>query len=426
MRAGKPLGPMVTWVFDALHLMRITSFATFNKLRFGTLEGDPFSLIHVSPAAITQWVEGVCMVAGATWRRVGEVRSGDWDKNLQPFEERASWEGMFDRFVHGKQWQETRYYSVHTASIREGHVRWGCVTVDEFEARCSATDDLFKAIRAHGYRTQRELLKDRLERLTLRERRQLLDEVVVCIGRNGEFLFADGQHRLSIAKILNLSQIPVRVLSRHTEWQAFRRQLTTLAAQSDQQKLPQRAPHPDLQFIPSRHDSDRWARHIHNVIGDGPGRLLEVDAGVSGFFADFFEKNGWQCWAWEDDRSKQSLLQRMKSTTGRSYEIVDSSAAELEAENQFGVAIWFVETADLQSFQRRVIRLKRLVTKHIVLIVPDTSDGINIRNALLADRSRTRFVSVDDSVSVDGWRMIALSAMAARTSHVTCDALAEG
>ena len=45
-----------------------------------------------------------------------------------------------------------------------------------------------------------------------------LGEIIVHIARDGSFLFDDGRHRLSIAKILRLTQVPVLVLLRHRDW----------------------------------------------------------------------------------------------------------------------------------------------------------------------------------------------------------------
>jgi len=48
------------------------------------------------------------------------------------------------------------------------------------------------------------------------------DESMVNIGRNGRFIFDDGRHRLMLAKIMDIDEIPVRVLVRHKDWQNIR------------------------------------------------------------------------------------------------------------------------------------------------------------------------------------------------------------
>ena len=48
--------------------------------------------------------------------------------------------------------------------------------------------------------------------------RNIPDDILIDVSRDGELLFVDGRHRLSIAKILGIDKIPVRVLVRHEKW----------------------------------------------------------------------------------------------------------------------------------------------------------------------------------------------------------------
>jgi len=72
-------------------------------------------------------------------------------------------------------------------------------------------------------------------------RRPFLDlvrnEVLVDVGRDGELLSADGRHRFSIAKLLDIDKIPVAFAFRHTEWMQ-RREVAYLRGTT--------ASHPDL------------------------------------------------------------------------------------------------------------------------------------------------------------------------------------
>ncbi len=60
-------------------------------------------------------------------------------------------------------------------------------------------DALYQDIKNNGYKSQKELGKKGTK------------EVEVLIGRNGDIIFRDGNHRLSIAKILGIQKIPVIV-----------------------------------------------------------------------------------------------------------------------------------------------------------------------------------------------------------------------
>jgi ParB-like chromosome segregation protein Spo0J len=57
---------------------------------------------------------------------------------------------------------------------------------------------LFQSIMTNGYLQKEE---DR--------------NVEVCIGRDGEYLFVDGRHRLAIAQYLKIKEIPVDIVYQH-------------------------------------------------------------------------------------------------------------------------------------------------------------------------------------------------------------------
>ncbi len=46
----------------------------------------------------------------------------------------------------------------------------------------------------------------------------MLDEVMIDRGRDGEPLLVDGQHRLFMAKVCGLEEIPMVVVIRHGEY----------------------------------------------------------------------------------------------------------------------------------------------------------------------------------------------------------------
>ncbi|ELY51869.1 hypothetical protein C494_02011 [Natronorubrum bangense JCM 10635] len=68
-----------------------------------------------------------------------------------------------------------------------------------------------------------------------------LDEVTVDVGRNGELLHVDGIHRLTVAKLLDLNEIPVVFLIRHKEWTEYREKLC-----EGDEPIPD---HPDLRDL---------------------------------------------------------------------------------------------------------------------------------------------------------------------------------
>ena len=142
--------------------------------------------------------------------RAGAVLRGEWDRRSLPFDEYLPYVGLYRRFVDGVDWEDTEYYRTIVDCITDGAPLWGCETEAEFRERCGELDQLYERIDREGYRSAGELRDGKLQ----------YDEVAVNIGRDGRFLFNDGKHRLSIAKILDIDTVPVRVIVRHQDWVA--------------------------------------------------------------------------------------------------------------------------------------------------------------------------------------------------------------
>lgn len=198
-----------------------------NRLRYAAPPA-PYRLIEVDPEAI----ERVVALESPKFKDAGTVVGGEWDRTAERFEEMDVFRAYERHFVEDVPWEETAFYDRIVDEIERGFVRWGCQTRREFDERCEQLDSLYETIRTEGYRTQAELCdsaasdpiskthggKSRRDLKTERFK----NEIAVNIGRDGELFFADGRNRLSIAKLLNLDTVPVRVLRRHCGWQAVR------------------------------------------------------------------------------------------------------------------------------------------------------------------------------------------------------------
>jgi len=191
-----------------------------NELRYDA-PPDPYRLIRVDPAE----VQGMVGRDRPMYRAAGVVEDGDWDRADVRFDDTDVYRAYRAHFEDGVPWQDTDFYDRILAELDSGRVRWGCATRAEFDARCERLDDLYDAIASDGFRSQAALAADgggplgeRSRLPTERHKR----EVAVHVGRDGAVLFADGRNRLSIAKLLDLDSVPVRVLRRHADWQAVR------------------------------------------------------------------------------------------------------------------------------------------------------------------------------------------------------------
>lgn len=239
---------------------------------------DPFKIEFVSPDAITRIT---ARPGYPVWADVatdfGRVVGGDWD---WPDGEKPEWtserrartaatEGvatpsevasfcylctadrfsesiihrsMEDHFRRGTPWEETEAFRKVRWILDESDHTWGGRSKREVLQHCEYLDDLYERIRRAGYRTQRELAEEDPERdgglLT-----SVRNEILVDVGRDGELLFVDGRHRLSIAKLLDLDRIPVAFVVRHPRWMEHRDEVYENGGPTD---------HPDLRELRDR------------------------------------------------------------------------------------------------------------------------------------------------------------------------------
>jgi len=192
------------------HLMN-----SFDVDEFGI---DPLKVTYTDP-------ENIQRVTGRSWKpwseliqKVGEVSTGDWDKTTptglpdgkeypKDLNQHTIHQAFVSHFEKGSSWKETSHYQEKLAKAGSNQ------ELKHIKKKLNEYDDLYKSIKETGYKSQVQLCGPSNTFMDTR-----LGEILVDIGRNGEILFVDGRHRLSIAKILGLDQIPVFVLVRHKQW----------------------------------------------------------------------------------------------------------------------------------------------------------------------------------------------------------------
>ena len=191
-------------------------------------------VIEVDPDRITH-----CSKRFSPREYVGTVVGGDWDRSTEKFVDMPKPTGIRERFIHGKEWEETTIFdedSYLIESIRSGGEQDGCESREELMERYRAMDDLYDSINENGYR-----------------REKYGYHVAINIGRDGELLFnRTGWHRLSISKLpgIEVNSIPVRVVVRHEDWQSLRDQVAGCESVDElPDKARQMLDHPDLQDV---------------------------------------------------------------------------------------------------------------------------------------------------------------------------------
>jgi hypothetical protein len=189
----------------------------------GPASVEPFRTLAVDPEAI-EWLS-----TGRfdKWGNLGEVRDGSWDEPLMRFDATPTFRTLRQRYVEGKDWEETELYRNGLARLWRGKRGWhGSWTEAELKQRCKSVDDLYERLSSEGYRSQAELTGEpTAERLRQGEFKRYESDIAVHIARDGSFRFVDGRHRLALAKLLGLDSVTVQPVVRHQQWQQARRRV---------------------------------------------------------------------------------------------------------------------------------------------------------------------------------------------------------
>lgn len=188
---------------------------------------DPFQVFRVDPAEISK-LTGRVYPDKYRIKRIGAVWDGEWDRkrgrdiypgypydfyDAERFEETVLYRSLRERFEDGVPWEETEVVRSVIELIDRGHSVWhGCSSETEVRERCATLDELYRSMRETGYKQPAELKES--EGIIS----ETLNQIVVDVGRDGELLFADGRHRLAVAKILGLDAVPIVVLVRHRRY----------------------------------------------------------------------------------------------------------------------------------------------------------------------------------------------------------------
>jgi len=208
---------------------------------------DPFTVVNIDPNKIQRFAKGVDQ-----WKHIGEVWEGDWDMHDKPLETSNKYRSILNRFQNETSWKKTDVYQDTIEKINNGSSYWnGCRTKDQLIERTEYVEELYKTIRDNGFKSQSELLDTDIRSVLLSgafDRSKT--DIAVAIGRDGEFLLVDGRHRLAIAHVLELDQIPVRIVVRHSNWQQIRETIQAArSVRSLSEQVKTYVAHPDIEPI---------------------------------------------------------------------------------------------------------------------------------------------------------------------------------
>lgn len=160
-------------------------------------------------------------------RCIGTVRDGEWDRNPTPLADEEMYIGLTERFVQGYEWEATRYYALAERNFEADGEWLGYTSFESFvDHRLPYLDRMYEDIRQNGYRTQAELdsaARDERRHGSVPDYHDRINEIACNVARDGELLLNNGIHRLTMAKALDLDEIPVQFIVRHRDWQSVRR-----------------------------------------------------------------------------------------------------------------------------------------------------------------------------------------------------------
>ena len=263
------------------------------------------------------------------WKNYGKILNGDWDKSFDEFGNMDVYRAFKHRFQKNGEWKETDFYQRVLKEISQGHRKWECKSQEEFDLRLKKIELLYQEIKSNGYKTQKKLYppKNLLEKIGQSGRE--LDEIAVVINRDGRFLLAEGRHRLSIAKLLNLTSIPVQIIARHKKWVDFKKELTFFSKNYQKGQLYQPLTHPDLRNIPYRRDGEERFKLIQKNLSVKNGTLLDIGANL-GYFCHRFEDEGFSCSALEENRMCVYFIKKLRDIEGKQFQIIPENLFEYE------------------------------------------------------------------------------------------------
>lgn len=180
-----------------------------NKLRYGPDAPLSDERIFIDPRKVTLQYK---RHKGHRWRRrhSGQIRPGDWDLSTTPLQDNRKFRAVWEHFRNGVSWEDTGIIDSMMSSITTVGEFDGCRTRQDVIDRYARMDALYEVIKSTG---QLQSMEDRPEFF-----RREYDGIYVHIGRNGDVILAgNGNHRLAIAKTLELTVVPAQLGVIHSQ-----------------------------------------------------------------------------------------------------------------------------------------------------------------------------------------------------------------
>lgn len=254
-----------------------------------------------------------------------KVESGDWDLLTHKFEDSIIYKSLNDMFLLNVEWTKTSLFNHIMSSINEGKTEWYCSNEEQAIQRGNKINQLYEKIKNNGFKTQDNLEYEEKDPLVLEN--MTSDDIYVSITRDGEFLFSgNGTHRLSIAKILGIKFIPVKIIKRHTDWEKFRKEVETMRINFWNGLTYQIPTHPDFYDLETM-----WSEKRYEIIKKNKFKESKTLVDIGSLFGNICYKgelDGLDCTAVENDKTYLYVMR--KTHHGLKFRIFDDSFLNLD------------------------------------------------------------------------------------------------
>jgi|AntAceMinimDraft_18_1070375.scaffolds.fasta_scaffold16362_2 hypothetical protein len=311
-----------------ISLLRFLRFNFFYRpiflfSKFRKRKEDLFMLYWIDPKQIELAYDfGKEKVRMFKEKNRGKVMGGDWDLSTKRIEDKIVYKGVKERFVYGKPWRETILYKKGLERIEQGFIFNGCHTKGKLNKYFEHVERLYKSIKEKGYIPRCEDTKIKAGYNKTDHCARKFDEIKIGIGRNGQILFIDGAHRLSIAKFLGIEKVAVRIFFRHKRWVDFKNKLFSFASKHGG-LLYQPAYHFDLGDISYSFGDERFCIIKENLKAEN-GTVLDIGANL-GYFCHRFEEIGFECSAVEINPENIYFMKKLRNANGDKFTIIQKS-----------------------------------------------------------------------------------------------------
>ena len=296
----------------------------------------------------------------------GKIVNSDWDLKTKNFEECLTYKGLKEHFIGGKNWKDTLYYNNNLKEINKGKVLWHCHDKNDLLKRCRYIDNLYKNIKEKGF-----LLNTQIDS---NHHKKEYDFVTINIGRNGTIFFNDGAHRLTIAKILKIDKIPVKVIVRHKIWNSYIKKIKTYISGSFSY---QNLNHPDLNsnFKIIHKCEDRWKLMEKEILKLGNiknKKALDIGSNM-GYFSQKLEIVGFETYSLEHEINLIQILKETKKIRKYKYKIIEKDMFEWKNKNKtkfeivLALSVFHHYLKDKFLYEKLKIFLNNLNTKILIL-----------------------------------------------------------